>query len=192
MKGFAFIMLITFRKVIIVPFLSSKYPPTNHYGIALCMAVLSVCMSTSAWAQTRIVIDKSKFTLTLYNGKEVVKVYPVAVGKNPGDKEKVGDMRTPIGKFHIVSIHDSRAWTHDFKDGKGEIKGAYGPWFLRLYTGKDATVSGKAWKGIGIHGTHAPESIGTCATEGCIRLKNEDIADLKARIKIGTPVEIRE
>ncbi len=143
-------------------------------------------------AQPRIVIDKSDFTLTLYNGAAVVKVYCVAVGKNPGDKEKVGDCRTPVGKFRIEKIHDSSAWTHDFKDGKGEIKGAYGPWFLRLYTGKDATASGKAWKGIGIHGTHAPESIGTRATEGCIRLKNEDIADLKSRVSIGTPVEIRE
>jgi murein L,D-transpeptidase YafK len=125
--GFAFTMLITFRKVIIVPFLSSKYPPTNHYDIALCMAVLSVCMSASAWAQTRIVIDKSEFTLMLYEGKEVVKVYPVAVGKNPGDKKTVGDMRTPIGKFRIINIHNASAWTHDFKDGKGEIKGAYGP-----------------------------------------------------------------
>ncbi len=192
MKGFAFIMLIIFRKVIIVPFLSLKDRLTKTYDIVLFIAVLSMCMSTSAWAQTRIVIDKSDFTLTLYDGKEVVKVFPVAVGKNLGDKEAVGDMRTPIGKFRIVSIHDSRAWTHDFKDGKGDIKGAYGPWFLRLYTGKDATVSGKAWKGIGIHGTHAPESIGTRATEGCIRLKNEDIADLKTRVKIGTPVEIRE
>ncbi|MFN3562003.1 MAG: L,D-transpeptidase [Chloroherpetonaceae bacterium] len=152
----------------------------------------SVFIALTATAQPRIVIDKSDFTLTLYDGKDVVKVYSVAVGKNLGDKEKVGDMRTPIGKFPIVNIHNSSAWTHDFKDGKGEIKGAYGPWFLRLYTGKDATASGKAWKGIGIHGTHAPESIGTCATEGCIRLKNEDIADLKARIKIGTPVEIQE
>ncbi len=161
----------------------------------LITAILLGALSLGAWtlrAQPRIVIDKSDFTLTLYDGAEVVKVYPIAVGKNPGDKEKVGDYRTPVGKFRIEKIHDSSAWTHDFKDGKGEIKGAYGPWFLRLYTGKDATASGKAWKGIGIHGTHAPESIGTRATEGCIRLKNEDIADLKRRVRIGTPVEIRE
>lgn len=161
--------------------------------LKLSLLIVACLLSAlTASAQKRIVIDKSDFTLTLYDGKEVVKVYPVAVGKNAGDKEEVGDMRTPVGKFRIVNIHNSSAWTHDFKDGKGEIKGAYGPWFLRLYTGKDATLSGKAWKGTGIHGTHAPESIGTCATEGCIRLKNEDIADLKARIKIGTPVEIRE
>ena len=32
--------------------------------------------------------------------------------------------------------------------------------------------------GIGIHGTHAPESIGTRATEGCIRLNNDDLERL--------------
>jgi hypothetical protein len=43
-------------------------------------------------------------------------------------------------------------------------------------------------KGIGIHGTHKPESIGTRDTEGCIRLKNDDIADLKTKVNIGMVV----
>lgn len=34
-------------------------------------------------------------------------------------------------------------------------------------------------KGIGIHGTHLPNSIGTRCTEGCIRLRNEDIVRLR-------------
>ena len=43
-------------------------------------------------------------------------------------------------------------------------------------------------KGIGIHGTHKPESIGTRDTEGCIRLKNEDIDDLRKKVNIGMVV----
>ena len=39
-------------------------------------------------------------------------------------------------------------------------------------------------------GTPFPESIGTRATEGCIRLRNEDITDLKGRVKLGTTVII--
>jgi len=93
----------------------------------------------------------------------------------------VGDFRTPEGEFPVSSIEDSRKWTHDFGDGKGRIKGAYGPWFIRLETG---------WKGIGIHGTHDPDSIGTAATEGCIRLANPDLLRLVARISVGTPVTI--
>lgn len=129
-------------------------------------------------------VSKSDYTLTLYKGNEFVKSYPIAVGRNPGDKQRVGDNRTPTGNFKIVSIENASKWTHDFGDGKGNIKGAYGPWFLRL----DA----KGWKGIGIHGTHDPDSRGTMATEGCIRLSNEDIAELKTFAYKNMPVVIRE
>lgn len=132
----------------------------------------------------RILISKSRYTLSLLKGNKLVKEYPIAVGRNPGDKQKVGDHRTPVGNFKIVSIENASAWKHDFGDGKGKIAGAYGPWFLRL----DA----KGWKGIGIHGTHDPASRGTMATEGCIRLSNEDIAELKTYAYRNMPVTISE
>lgn len=129
-------------------------------------------------------VNKSTYTLTLYRDGELVKEYPIAIGKNPGDKQRIGDHRTPVGSFKVVSIENASGWSHDFRDGKGKIKGAYGPWFLRL----DA----KGWKGIGIHGTHDPDSRGTMATEGCIRLSNEDIAELKQYAYKNMPVTIRE
>ncbi|MBO4476225.1 MAG: L,D-transpeptidase [Bacteroidales bacterium] len=130
-----------------------------------------------------IVIDKQNFTLTLFDGDgTAIKVYSIACGSGIGNKTRSGDHKTPEGTFSINEILNSRSLTHDFSDGKGPIKGAYGPWFLRL------DVPGR--RDIGIHGTHLPESIGTRATEGCIRLKNEDITDLKARIKVGTVVTI--
>ena len=133
----------------------------------------------------RILINKSSHTLSLLKGDKLIKNYPVATGKNTGDKQRVGDNRTPTGNFKIVSIENASSWSHDFRDGKGKIAGAYGPWFLRL----DA----KGWRGIGIHGTHDPDSRGTNATEGCIRLSNEDIAELKENYAYrNMPVEIRE
>ena len=39
-----------------------------------------------------------------------------------------------------------------------------------------------------IHGTNAPETIGTHVSSGCIRLTNEDVADLYARVKVGAKV----
>lgn len=132
----------------------------------------------------RILVSKSTYTLSLFKGNNLVKEYPIAVGRNPGDKQRVGDHRTPTGNFKIVSIEDASKWKHDFGDGKGKIAGAYGPWFLRL----DA----KGWKGIGIHGTHDPDSRGTMATEGCIRLSNEDIAELRRYAYRNMPVTIRE
>jgi lipoprotein-anchoring transpeptidase ErfK/SrfK len=39
-----------------------------------------------------------------------------------------------------------------------------------------------------IHGTNAPETIGTHVSSGCLRLTNEDVADLYSRVNIGTKV----
>ena len=130
-----------------------------------------------------IVISKADFQLTLVGADgQAIRQYGCAVAKNIGPKEKRGDHKTPEGTFKINELLNSKSIPHDFHDGKGPIIGAYGPWFLRL------DVPG--FRDIGIHGTHLPESIGSRATEGCIRLKNEDILDLKSRIKLGTEVII--
>ncbi|MBO7262449.1 MAG: LysM peptidoglycan-binding domain-containing protein [Alistipes sp.] len=130
-----------------------------------------------------IVISKESMTLNLYDSDGgLIFSFPVAVGKNYGNKEKIGDMKTPEGEFSIVQIQDASAWTHDFKDGKGVIAGCYGNWFIRLKTPPHT--------GIGIHGTHAPESIGTRATEGCIRLNNADLDKLKPLVREGMKVTI--
>lgn len=39
-----------------------------------------------------------------------------------------------------------------------------------------------------IHGTNRPDSIGTYASYGCIRMFNEDIIDLFERVRVGTRV----
>jgi lipoprotein-anchoring transpeptidase ErfK/SrfK len=140
-----------------------------------------------------IVVKKSVFRLTVYEDTTVVKIYPCGVGTFRGDKQKKDDYKTPEGNFYVRSIEASTTWEHDFKgDGLGPIKGAYGPWFYRLYTGADSTNTGKAWRGIAIHGTHNPDSIGKNVSGGCIRLKNEDVLDLKHYVRVGMPVRIEE
>ena len=126
-----------------------------------------------------IVVEKAKYKLHLFKAGQEIKSYDVAIGKNPGQKERVGDMTTPSGEFKVDEIIASNNWTHDFNDGKGEIEGAYGPWFVSLETG---------WIGIGIHGTHDPDSIGTMASEGCIRMKNDQVAELKKLVFVGAKV----
>lgn len=146
-------------------------------------------------ARYLICIHKQSYRLDVYQDgvEQAVCSYPIAVAKNPGDKQYTGDNRTPTSwgsaaaipsyytgaavgvpsaqvPFRIEEICPAHYWTHDFSDGKGVIEGAYGPWFLSLDTG---------WIGIGIHGTHDPASIGTMASEGCIRLRNADIQSLK-------------
>lgn len=144
---------------------------------------------TAVSTGTSILIKKSAFRLYLLADGDVVNSWPIALGKNEGQKRVSGDMKTPNGSFPIDEVLDSSYWTHDFHDGKGEIEGAYGPYFISLDT---SALSGGAWDGIGIHGTHDPASIGTHASEGCIRMHNNDLLTLKNQISVGTQVTIEE
>lgn len=138
-----------------------------------------------------IVISKKDLTLTVFarsNGDTIaLATYPVCVGKNKGNKEKGGDMRTPESPagepFTITDIQDASTWAHDFGDGRGSIL-AYGNWFLRLKT---------PFSGIGIHGsTNNENSVPGRASEGCIRLRDQDIITLKENYaRVGMPVIIK-
>ena len=160
------------------------------YTTILSLAALLVSPSVGAQEAATVTtkpayIHISKQDMMLYLCDSLgghIAEYPMACGKNVGNKQMVGDMKTPEGVFEVQQIQDASTWTHDFNDGKGVIKNAYGPWFIRLLT--------PGHSGIGIHGTHAPESIGTRATEGCMRLQNENVAKLKPQIKKGLPVVI--
>ena len=43
-----------------------------------------------------------------------------------------------------------------------------------------------------IHGTNAPQTIGTAVSSGCFRLVNPDVIDLYDRIPVGTKVVVRQ
>lgn len=101
--------------------------------------------------------------------------YPVCLGKNIGPKQKKGDMKTPEctweQPFSISQIQDASTWVHDFGDGRGAIL-SYGHWFMRLLT--------PGFSGIGIHGsTNNEDSVPGRASEGCIRLRDDDLLLLK-------------
>ena len=120
----------------------------------------------------RLGVDKDNYLLYLFKGKNLIKNYPITLGKNIGAKSKEGDMKTPEGNFHIISLENSSNRLYDYHDGKGPVN-AFGPYFMRLEIPK------KIGSRIGIQGTTKPEEIGYNASSGCIRLKNEDIKDLK-------------
>lgn len=152
----------------------------NRLRSCLFLLLVALFAGDAVWAEVSLVIDKPAFRLTVLDGADTLAQFPIAVGQNYGHKHSRGDMKTPEGTFTIRSIEDSRKWGHDFKDGNGYIRGAYGPWFLRLTFGY----------GIGIHGTHNPGSMGKRATEGCIRLRNDDLQMLHEMVKVGTQVQI--
>lgn len=57
----------------------------------------------------------------------------------------------------------------------GEVLGSF-----RLYLGD----------GYALHGTNNPASVGQAVSHGCVRLRNQDIAELYHRVAVGTPVYI--
>jgi lipoprotein-anchoring transpeptidase ErfK/SrfK len=128
-------------------------------------------------------ISKSSCTLTVlpapaqpihWYGLALPRVYPVAIGGHPdgGDKQAVGDRRTPEGAFRVCQKQRLAPGS------------PFGGHWLRLDTRH------LGWEGIGIHGTNRPESIGTRASAGCIRLHNADAAELYRLVPVGTLVVI--
>jgi len=106
-------------------------------------------------------------------------------------KEKVGD-HVPkdsiykAGKFtkEIAKINDMKAYEEDLITTRiikleGMEKGINKGGEIDSYE-----------RGIWIHGTPAESKIGTPASHGCIRMKNDDIILLYNSIEIGTPVNI--
>ena len=125
-----------------------------------------------------IVMSKKDYYLYVYEKRSsdtvLVARYDCCFALRKGNKTKQGDMRTPHctlqAPFSIQEIVPAHSWMHDFGDGRGSIR-SYGDYFLRLFT--------PGHKGIGIHGsTNNRESVPGRASEGCIRLKDEDIKDL--------------
>lgn len=149
------------------------------------MALLGAASPEAMRAQSKIIVSKEKLMLYVVDGKsDTIFSAPVSVGTNYGQKQKKGDRRTPEGSFKVVNIQDASSWTHDFHDGHGQRKGAYGPYFIRLLT--------PPFTGIGIHGTCFPELIGTRSSEGCIRLNNADVRKLRKLVTVGMPCIIEK
>lgn len=133
-------------------------------------------------AEGFLIVDKATMKIYRYDKYgRVVENFGMACSKNYGSKHKRRDNRTPEGFFEIEGKYDSTEWLYTDDDGNtSEVKGQFGPRFLRLKT----SVTSQ----IGIHGTCAPWSIGGRRSHGCIRVKNENILHLDSIVQKGWPV----
>ena len=59
------------------------------------------------------------------------------------------------------------------------------PYLPRHMAGGAMYLGGTIYR---IHGTNAPETIGTRVSSGCLRLTNADVSDLYSRVSVGTKV----
>jgi len=116
-------------------------------------------------------IDLSDFSLTIHAHGYFVKRYAIGIGK---------DNSTPIGTFSV----------------KEKLKNP-------KYYGSDQVIEaddpdnplGERWiaigDGYGIHGTIDPNSIGKAESRGCLRLTNDDVAEVYDFLVPGSEVVIR-
>jgi LysM repeat protein len=121
------------------------------------------------------VVDKSDFRVDIFHGQPndpeswlYIRSFDVGLGKEDG---------TPIGTF--VVARDSKvsnpAWVnpHDPSEryGRDDPGNPIGEYWIGLEGLGDAA----AFVGYGLHGTIEPQSVGTEASLGCVRLRPEDI-----------------
>lgn len=126
---------------------------------------------------TRLEISLSSRQVTLYSENTPVKSYPVAIGR-PG-------WETPTGDFQVMHMVENPKWIHPLTGeaiAGGTPENPLGQYWIGFWT------NGQDW--IGFHGTPNPESVGTAASHGCIRMYNKDIEELFRQVSVGTPVTV--
>ena len=128
-------------------------------------------------------IDTKTNMLGVFEGEKLIAAYPVTVGSTR--------TASPIGDWKVVRITKLPTFRYD----KEMLQhGERGGNFYMLPRGPRNPV-GVVWialnkKGIGIHGTDDPGSIGRHVSHGCIRLANWDVVRLATKIKPGDNVAI--
>ena len=126
-----------------------------------------------------IVVTRATNTLRLYNGRKLVRTFPVATGQ--------AIYPTPAGVWRIMNKQRDPWWYPPTYDAwaKGLKPVPPGP----------SNPLGTRWMGlnapgVGIHGTDAPTSIGYSASHGCVRMHVPDAEWLFEHVRVGTPVVI--
>ncbi|MCF8053699.1 MAG: L,D-transpeptidase family protein [Deltaproteobacteria bacterium] len=136
-----------------------------------------------------LLVEKEKSELHLFrfeeSGTTLLKTYPCVVGENKQDKQREGDMATPVGVYFL----DSHIPDKDLAELYGA--GAYVMNYPSLLDHK----KGKQGSGIWLHGHPRDQKLGEdkTSTRGCVVVRNEDLLDLKDKIRLAhTPIVITE
>ena len=142
-----------------------------RYLKLLTVLAMAASEASAETGSRRLIVSLADHKLALIEDGQVVKVFPVAVGKS--------GTPSPTGSFQIISRTVKPTWYHA---GKVVPPGPANPVGTRWI--------GLSHKGYGIHGTNAPRSIGKSASHGCIRMRNQDVEKLFELVQVGDPVEL--
>jgi lipoprotein-anchoring transpeptidase ErfK/SrfK len=142
-----------------------------------------------------ILIDKSRYELSVYDDKGWYATYPVVFGNNSlADKKMEGDKNTPEGTFHIISKKYHDEWDR-FMALDYPTKESWEKFNERKERG-EIPASAHIGGGIGIHGTWPHEDFVIDRyknwTLGCISMKRSDVEELYNYTPVGTKVIIRK
>lgn len=128
---------------------------------------------------TYMVVDRSNFTLSLYENLKLAERYTVAIGAQGFD--------TPAGLYAIQNMSEDPVWNVPESDWAGDLAGQTIP------PGPDNPLKAR-WMGIyagaGIHGTDNTASLGSAASHGCVRMAVPDVIELYDQVDVGTPIYI--
>jgi len=128
-----------------------------------------------------LVVHTGERRLYLVNGDGTAIRYPVAVGK-PG--KQWSGVTAIDGKYYQPDWSPPAEVKRDNPRLPDLIRGGspHNPMGVAAMTLRGGQYA--------IHGTNRPSSIGTFASYGCIRMYNQDIADLFERVDVGTQVYV--
>jgi lipoprotein-anchoring transpeptidase ErfK/SrfK len=126
-----------------------------------------------------LTLDRSSFTLRLWENLKLAKTYTVAVGME--------GLETPEGLYAIQEKEENPTWNVPESDWAGSLAGQSIP------PGPSNPIKAR-WMGIyegaGIHGTEETYSLGSAASHGCVRMAIPDVEELYDRVEVGTPIYI--
>ncbi len=181
----------------------------------MLLAAMLVLLSVSAplyAASYDIEVKKKQRLLLVKDGERVRATFPIALGRGgPGDKQKLGDNKTPVGTYRIVGVNDNTAFDTFLRLNYPNVKDAFYGLKSRLISRRefDRIVAAlrhnqvppqntRLGGAIGIHGLgeETPEKVHIQNkldwTQGCIALRNHDLHELREFIEVGTRVVISE
>ena len=123
--------------------------------------------------RTRIAVDLSQRRITLFRDGRAVLVTTAVIG--------APSTPTPTGRFYV----NQRLLA-------ANPTGAYGPGAVGISAFSPVLLGWAQGGPIAIHGTNAPDMLGSAVSHGCLRVRNTDIRRLLRLAEEGTPVEIRQ
>jgi murein L,D-transpeptidase YafK len=157
------------------------------------LSCMSVGVASKIGAQTatkvdRIVVEKSKRTLTLMDGRKALKTYKVALGGQPvGAKDRQGDHKTPEGIYSVDAKNPNSQFYKALHISYPNQADRANARKLGVSPGGDVEIHGLGAKWGWIGAKHRL----TDWTDGCVALTNEEIDEIYPLVKVGTTVEIR-